>query len=197
MKNEQIVKLLGSLVAGLVFSTTAHSAMISCNTDTTINYMQMDDSQASGCLASGVGNINGNPNNSPFISGVGSDYELASKSDEPNSNSYNVSYSSANGTWSFDSDFWDSYSDGALGFKFGTGNTADEWFVFSLESLVNSGDWAFFSGSSYEKETKGGLSHVNLYGKAGTVTVPEPGTLALLGLGLCGLVASRKKMLKK
>ncbi|MBY6072596.1 PEP-CTERM sorting domain-containing protein [Marinobacter salsuginis] len=183
----------GSILAGLMLSASAHGAMISCNNDPTINYMQISDQQVSACLASGVGNINGNPNNlnnSLFISGVGSDYELASKSD--GSNPYNISSTSDPNTWSFDSSFWNDYSEGALGFKFGTGNQPDEWFVFSLQSLVSSGEWAFIVGSDV-RPTGGGLSHVNLYGKKGDITVPEPGTVALFGLGLVGLTIARRR----
>lgn len=185
MKCKQPVKVLGSVVAGLIFSASAHSAMVSCNDDPALNYMQMDDSQAAECLASGVGNLNGNPASDLFLTGVGSDYELASKSDD--SNPYNLTY--GDGTWSFDSDFWNDYSDAALGFKFGTGNTADEWFVFSLQDLVSAGEWAFVNANN----TGGGLSHMNLYGKEGSVSVPEPGTIALLGLGLVGLTMTRRK----
>lgn len=181
----------GSILAGLMFSVSAHGAMISCNSDPTINYMQITDTQASGCLASGVGNLTGNPANDLFLTGTaGSGYELASKSD--GGNPYNLSYSSDPNEWSFDSSFWNDYSDAALGFKFGTGNQPDEWFVFSLQSLVSSGEWAFIVGSNVDARGDG-LSHMNLYGKKGDITVPEPGTIALLGLGLVGMTIARRK----
>ncbi|WP_296934586.1 PEP-CTERM sorting domain-containing protein [uncultured Marinobacter sp.] len=195
MKFNKLKLAAGSILTGLMFSTSAQGAMISCNTDPTVNYMQISDEKVSACLASGVGNINGNPenpNNSLFISGVGSDYELASKSDEPTKNPYNLSYGSDPNTWEFDASFWNDYSEGALGFKFGTGNQPDEWFVFSLQSLVSSGAWAFIEGS--DVRTRGdGLSHVNLYGKKGDITVPEPGTIALLGLGLVSMTIARRR----
>lgn len=181
---------LGSSVLALALALSANSygTMIACNDDPTINYMEMSDTQAASCLASGVGNLNGNASNDLFLTGAGTDYALASKSD--GSNPYNLTYD--NDSWSFDSSFWDDHSDAALGFKFGTGNTPDEWFVFSLKDLVHSGEWAFYHGSDFSKETGGGLSHVNLYGKEGGISVPEPGTVALLGLGLVGLTLSRR-----
>jgi hypothetical protein len=188
MKNEHIVKAFAGLVVSLVLSTSAHGATISCNTDPTKNFMQMDDSQAAECLASGVGNINGNATSDPFLVGVGSGYQLASKSD--GENPYNISFTQG-GSWSFDSSFWDTYTEAAIAFKFGTGSNADQWFVFSLQSDVSSGDWTFVQGTG--NTTGGGLSHSNLYVKTGNVTVPEPATLALLGLGLAGLGMSRRR----
>ena len=88
----------------------------------------------------------------------------------------------AEGTFTFDDSLWDIYSDIAVGFKFGTGNNPDEWFVYSLQSLLASGvyDWDLIKAF----QQGGGLSHVNFYGILDDRQVPEPGTLALLGLAL-------------
>ena len=161
---------------------------VQCDVLDTNNHMHIDDSQVLGCLDAGVGNLTGNPMNDLFLNGAGlaDGYTSDGKSDEPANNPYNLQFTQSNGTgtWSFDSSFWSTHSLGAIGFKFGTGNKPDEWFVYQLvnspsvcPALVCSGTWEFVNVHG----TGGGLSHTNLYG------VPEPSSLVLLGLGFLSL----------
>lgn len=170
--------LAATLLVGVMITGTASAAPVLCQTVTN-NHMSIGNSIVSACLDAGVGNLTGNPMNDLFINGVGTGYEsigpgLWSQSSQ--------SRTLAEGTFTFDDSLWDIYSDIAVGFKFGTGNNPDEWFVYSLQSLLASGvyDWdlikAFRQG--------GGLSHVKFYGMLDDRQVPEPGTLALLGLAL-------------
>jgi hypothetical protein len=175
---KRVRALAATLLVGVTITGTASADPVLCE-NVTINHMSISNSIVSACLDAGVGNLTGNPMNDLFLTGVGAGYDhigsgLWSQSSQ--------SQTLAEGTFTFDDSLWATYSDIAVGFKFGTGNNPDEWFVYSLQSLLASGvyDWdlikAFKQG--------GGLSHVEFYGILDDRQVPEPGTLALLGLAL-------------
>jgi hypothetical protein len=169
-----------ALAIGL-FASHANAALIACQQiSTTNNYMQVSDSYVSGCVDAGVGNINGNVLTDDFLlANPGSGY--VGIGDGTFLQTTNTT-SQSTGTFSIDSNLWNSWNDILIGFKFGTGNKPDEWFVYTLNNLVSSGDWSFINIGG----TGGGLSHIQLYG-SGPTNVPEPGTLSLLGAGFIGL----------
>lgn len=196
-KNHRITK---SLIAfcwlfGLPAITvgTAIADPIICE-DVSNNHMIIDDSQVSACLDAGTGNINGNPSKDPFLlsGGTAAGYSLVSKDDASNPFNIETSQAGSAGAWSIDASFWSTNIMGAIGFKFGTGNQPDEWFVFKLNPDVSVGNWEFIN--VYGKG--GGLSHTNLYGSdAGSIeaSVPETSALALLGFGLFGIGLFRRR----
>ncbi len=149
-----------------------------------VNHMYVDTSYVSACLGGGVGNINGNAQTDAFLKGEGAGLGLVG-----------ISGGSANqygsiGTFSLSSSLWNTWNEIAIGFKFGTGNKPDEWFVYLLDPKVTSGWWNF--DNVFDRG--GGLSHVQLYARnSPTSSVPEPGPLALLGIGLLGLGLARRR----
>jgi hypothetical protein len=82
------------------------------------------------------------------------------------------------GEWFVDESLWSTYDRLVIVLKAGP-----TFSTFELEFGDLSGDWI----------SEQGLSHASLYGIIGDGTVPEPGTLGLLGLGLLGLGMARRR----
>lgn len=77
-------------------------------------------------------------------------------------------------------------TDAILTFKFGN-NDEPDWIGFALDGMTFA-NWAVLPSNAGGQS----LSHVSLWGKSIT-QVPEPGTLALFGLGIAGLILARRK----
>ena len=174
------VYLLVLITACLGFlGTSVNAAAILCQTVTN-NHMSMDDAQASACVDAGVGNINGNPLTDDFLTSGGTAAGYVDAGVAATYTTDGIEF----GTWTITS------AVDAIGFKFGTGNTPDEWFIYDLVSGTLSGNWTFIDilapGSGGSR-----LSHIQTYNKS--TDMPEPGMIALFGIGLLGFAAARRK----
>jgi len=178
--------VLVTLLIGFL-ATTANATAIFCET-TTLNHMSMDNTQVTACVDAGLGNINQNTLTDVFLTsggtlagyvgaGVGSSFTTGGT--DPFTTG-----ATEFGTWTINS------AVDAIGFKFGTGNTADEWFIYDLVSGTTTGNWAFFDilapGFGGNR-----LSNIQTYNKS----VPESSTLVLMGFGLLIVGFNRRKRL--
>jgi hypothetical protein len=191
-------RILGSAaVLALVaigYVAPAAAVPVSCK-DTSHNYMNVDSAYVASCIDAGVGNIGQDAKNDPFLNAnsgwtligqiplAGNELGSFTQTGPVNPTKNN------SGTFTIDPELWDDSADIAIGFKFGTGNQPDEWFVYLLQDLVSSGAWSFVN----THHRGGGLSHLALYNIEGTHNVPEPATLTLLGLGLLSIGFARRK----
>ena len=129
MKIRILFAQAAALALASFYASTSGAVPVLCE-DASLNHMYVDSAYVSGCLAGGTGNINGNPGTDAFLLGGGNAMGLVGVE--------GGSFTQTNefGTFSLDASLWDAYSSLAIGFKFGTGNKPDEWFVYSLNALV-------------------------------------------------------------
>jgi hypothetical protein len=185
--SRKTLKLAATLaVAASLHASPASAVAVLCE-DTTQNYMSVDSQYVSSCVDAGVGNINGNPLTDDFLlanpginyTGIGDAAFTQNGGNTTNGNA---------GTFALDSSLWNTWDSIAIGFKFGTGNNPDQWFVYLLDANVSAGNWSFIN--TFHRG--GGLSHTELYGVV-RKSVPEPATLSLFGLALAGAAFARRR----
>jgi hypothetical protein len=169
-------------LAAAFYMAPAGAVPVLCE-DVNLNHMLVDGSYVQSCIDAGVGNI-GNGQNDDFLNAGNTGWtDVTSQA-----TTFGFSQNGSTGSFFFNPALWNTFDEIAIGFKFGTGNQPDEWFVYLLQDLVSSGTWEFVNVFG----KGGGLSHLTFYAGEGT-TVPEPATLLLFSLGLLSLGFARRK----
>jgi hypothetical protein len=185
------------LIAGMlaVLAQGAAAATVACSAvSVQRNYMEVDSSIVSACMASGIGNIGNGANDDFLKTAAAQSIQGLTQVGNNNTNAFTTVDGSgglgSTGSFTLSGNPWATYAHLYLGFKFGTGGDPDEWFVYKLQSNVTSGSWVFKEAT---RQGGQGLSHVTLYGVEGSSSrVPAPGSLALVGLALLAAGAARR-----
>ncbi len=194
--------LLGMAVASVsVHANSVSSNDADCLGGPTSRVFTVTANSVIKCLAKGTGNINGNSDmfqlaNPGYLYLDSSDPTAGPGLMNGSLTGNPVLTQGLGGTFNISPSVYLTYKDVAIGFKVGEGQLDPDWAVFQLAPNTLTGTWAVSGNQA--------LSHAMLYGKLcaladncgsgggpGGGSAPEPGSLALLGLGLLGMTVVR------
>jgi hypothetical protein len=189
------IKSVFAAIALCAASTGAYALPVVCNPTQAAGKRVLTIETTAGvtagsCLATGLGNL-GDPALLTLIGGGATMLDRDNANADGGPLNLGGVGSQTNGTWAFTGSGTTSF----LYFHFGGGGdtvaTNPDYFVFQLTTPTGaaSGTWtAGGTGADWN-----GMSNIAVAYRGTTTRVPEPTTLALLGLGLIGLTIVRRR----
>jgi len=189
-----------TLMAGVILlgSNVARAGLVTCPADAGFDRTASLDSADGACE---YGNDNNPDGNDFFGGGFVNEGEFAGA--EGTNDLFTVDLTSgawgsgaAGGTWGINSSFWDVWGTAVISIHVGHGSSDNDeyvnnpdWFAWVVSDGALSGTWSY----ELEEGSGGGFSNIKLWGKDAAVQIPEPMSLVLVGLGLAGLGAARRR----
>ncbi len=199
-------KIAGAALVGALFSTAAHAAPVDCQAGATSGrFVTVNPALVGGLCSFEEGNLdNGTVINSALatVGAVLLDKDTTEDfpSGDPSESflQFTGNQDDGFGTWTVQDAAWEANSRLFIGFHFGGGGGTPDSFLVELAYRNLSGTFAL---NAISPARVNGLSNIYLFGKECTPAdecddrppneVPAPGALALLGLGLGGLMLRR------
>ena len=195
------VSVAALLAPGLVQSAgamTLYSTSTSTCASVSVEGLRFSLSNSTACMTDGDSNPNASAVNT--MDPTENDWEQVER-DSSASNATsgflttNASFSGlpSGKTWSVSSSFWNTYGAAVIALRADPAQGDKEWVGFQLQTNATSGTFTITGRSGSD------LSALVLFGRGmpgsarAAAGVPEPGTLALLGLGLLVLRTGRRR----